>query len=731
MSLQDQDCHLEVGPRPSLPVQSEVVSFPQPNHKLAFTNLHDSTSSCTFVNPRMNRKGRSQKMSFGEENTPTPLSACSEVEEKSWREAVKSLQTYQETSIFKSSEVLVNTQCLLELFQFCWLCQKECCITIEGNEKLFSVTQDCQSCGYHRDWRSHPPSAEPAHTFHKEEEHILEDEDGEEVVVHIVSSDNECSEQVFIEKDGSYLSSDDEEASLQEEEVKKKRKRTSKRKHSSDEWEPCLDEEATDSDVSMDEDLFTALKEDGQGKLVVWCTQCGTEASLSCSVHRHKKAFCCAQCSAGDDIKTHTFETLRIRFDDVGSFQKHAEQEHGVKPFYRLCQDCGKFVIADPESRGLKEHKCEHKSKFIICPECGKRFLTKVGLKSHYTQLHSDYDHPCKYCLKVFKTSCTNKMTKRSGLSFHRLPFHTPEMLHLWLLALRMDVNTPVPKLRAADLRVCGAHFSDEDFFTETARKTTRKLRCLKRSAVPHSELGHHWGIPDPQDCNLKDEPRPVIIGQYEIVTVPQPDHKAVKSLQPSYQGTSIFKSSEVLVNTHCLLELFQFCWLCHKECCITIEGNEKLFSVTQDCQNCGHHRDWRNHPPSAEPAETYHNEPKDHVETFDEKREDNDDTTSYIEVEHTLEPGDEDSEEVVVQIGSSDHEGSEQSYEQMFIETDGSYFSSTEEETSLQEEMMMKKKKKKKKNLKEKTVRMSGSQIWVKRPQTLMFPWMKTCSQL
>ncbi|KAB5579000.1 hypothetical protein PHYPO_G00189540 [Pangasianodon hypophthalmus] len=355
--------------------------------------------------PSHTPKKSQPEVSSGKENAPTPGTACSEVEESSWINAVKSLQTPQGANIFRSSEVIVNTQCLLELFQFCWLCQKECCITIEGNEKLFSVTQDCQSCGHHRHWRSHPPSAEATHTFHKEAEHALKHEDDEEVVVHIVSSDNECSEQVFIEKDGSYLSSNDEEASLQEEEVKKKRKRKAKRKHSSDEWEPCLDAEATDSDVSMDEDLFTALKEDGQGKLVVWCTQCGTEASLSCSVHRHKKVFCCAQCSEGDDIQAHHFETLRVRFDDVGSFQKHAEQEHGVKPFYRLCQDCGKFVIADPESRGLKEHKCEHKSKFIICPECGKRFLTKVGLKSHYTQLHSDYDHPCKYCLKVFKTS--------------------------------------------------------------------------------------------------------------------------------------------------------------------------------------------------------------------------------------------------------------------------------------------------------------------------------------
>ncbi|XP_058251861.1 zinc finger protein 660-like isoform X1 [Hemibagrus wyckioides] len=293
--------------------------------------------------------------------------------------------------------------------------------------------------------------------------------------------------------------------------------------------------------------------------------------------------------------------------------------------------------------------------------------------------------------------TCTNKMTKRSGLSFHRLPFHTPKILHLWLLALRMDINTPINKLRADDLRVCGAHFTDDDFFTETARKTTRKLRCLKRSAVPHSDLGHIWGITGPEDCNLKDEPRPVIIGQYEIVTVPHPDHKAVKSFQSFYQETSIFKTTEVLVNTHCLLELFQFCWLCHKECCITIEGNEKLFSVTQDCQNCGHHRDWRSHPPSANPTETFHNELKGHAETFDEKHEDNDDAASYVEVEHTLEPGDEDSEEVVVQIGSSDQEGSEKSYEQMFIETDGSYFSSTEEETSLQEEIKNEKKTKSK----------------------------------
>ncbi|XP_017328547.1 zinc finger protein 93 isoform X1 [Ictalurus punctatus] len=339
------------------------------------------------------------QVSSEKENAPTPLSTCSELEEMSWLKAIKSLQISQGSNIFKSREVIVNTQCLLELFQFCWRCQKECCITIEGNERQFSVTQDCQSCGHHRDWRSHPPSAEPAQTFHKEVEHTRKHE---EVVIQTGSSGNKCNkqshDQVFTGKDGSYLSSDDEEeASLQEEEIKRK-KRKSKGQDSSDEQELHLDEEATDSDVSMDEDLFTALKEDSQGNLVVWCTQCGTEASLSCSVLRHKKVFCCARCGAGDDIQTRNIESLPVRFDDVAGFQKHAEQEHGAKPFYILCQDCGKFVTAK------KEHVCEHKIKFIVCPECGKRFLTEGGLKTHHTQLHSDYDHPCKYCLKVFKT---------------------------------------------------------------------------------------------------------------------------------------------------------------------------------------------------------------------------------------------------------------------------------------------------------------------------------------
>ncbi|KAM9500497.1 uncharacterized protein Hap1MRO34_003642 [Clarias gariepinus] len=331
--------------------------------------------------------------------SPLLLSPAKRLTERARTEAFKNVQTPEGSNILQSREVLVSTQCLLELFQFCWLCQIECSFTIEGNEKLFSITQYCQSCDHHRDWRSQPPSAEPAGNENHETQHELmneedEDDDGSEIVVQIVSSDNEGSDQMFIDEDGSYLSSNDEEASSEEEEVRRKRKRKSKSGDSSDDWEPRLEEEITDSNGSADEDQ----KEDGQRKLVVWCTECQGEATRSCSVHQHKKTFCCARCGSGDTVQTHTLETLPVRFDDFGSFQIHAEQEHGAKSFFKLCQDCGKIHTAK------KEHVCEHKTKFIVCPECGKRFITEGGLKIHYTQLHSDYDHPCKYCLKVFKT---------------------------------------------------------------------------------------------------------------------------------------------------------------------------------------------------------------------------------------------------------------------------------------------------------------------------------------
>lgn len=47
--------------------------------------------------------------------------------------------------------------------------------------------------------------------------------------------------------------------------------------------------------------------------------------------------------------------------------------------------------------------------------------------------------------------------------SFHRLPFHDPDTLPLWLAVLQLNVQTPLHELRERDYRVCSEHFDDSD----------------------------------------------------------------------------------------------------------------------------------------------------------------------------------------------------------------------------------------------------------------------------
>ncbi|KAI4886341.1 hypothetical protein NFI96_010915, partial [Prochilodus magdalenae] len=773
-----------------------------------------------------------------------------------------------------SNEVLVNMQCLLELFQYCSLCQIESCINIEGHEKQFSITQSCQRCGQRREWRSHPT---PAGEYKAPEgaascpevEHTLEpgDEDSKEVVVQIVSLDHkgteQNSEQTFIENDGSYLSSTEDESSKEEEEEKKKKgKRKSKKEDSSDEWEPHLDEEAADSNISMDDS--TSI-EDGQGKLVMWCTACKTDATLSCSLHRHKKVFACAQCGAGNNMETHSSDKLVVHFEDFPSFQEHAEKEHGAKPFQKLCQECGKLILADPKSSGCEDHICEHKAKPIVCPECGKRFHTEVGLKRHFSKLHKEADHPCKYCLKLFTNrpskleheqthpkekqpySCPdcperfNNIHKRnSHLKLHRGPYkyacdscgkrfrdiiklnrhklihsgekpfrcqvcdrsfnqignlsshmrlHTgekpfmceqcgecfnhnvslknhlmryhhavlkayPEVLSTcWLLFLAVQLipsyrnrggrrpghlmlnsitllhgQTAVTQpdtvyqsleflrfTRAAhrsgseakrttkrfhrfpkdlnicrlwltnikhrlateninrdsvkNLRVCSDHFLPEDYRERSLNNS------LNASAVPSV---FSWTRPPRRG----DTEHGVLVSMVDIaVLLVLIDYYSISSKHAT-TGLHSYGSNEVLVNTRCLLELFQYCALCQIESCITIEGHERQFSITQDCQSCGHHRQWRSHPtPADEPVEALNTQHKDPDQVIRGGQED-EDTASYPETERSPEPGDEDAEEVVIQIVSSDNEGPEQNREQVLVGKSRSYYLRTEEKT-------------------------------------------------
>lgn len=83
--------------------------------------------------------------------------------------------------------------------------------------------------------------------------------------------------------------------------------------------------------------------------------------------------------------------------------------------------------------------------------------------------------------------NCPNKMSNNTPRSFHRLPFHDRDTLRSWLLALQMDANTPVQKLRLADHRVCSDHFDRCDYCQPKKRRKhpVPKHFFLKKTAVP------------------------------------------------------------------------------------------------------------------------------------------------------------------------------------------------------------------------------------------------------
>ncbi|ROI15170.1 THAP domain-containing protein 4 [Anabarilius grahami] len=83
---------------------------------------------------------------------------------------------------------------------------------------------------------------------------------------------------------------------------------------------------------------------------------------------------------------------------------------------------------------------------------------------------------------------CTNRL-KTKGLrslaqtllgvvTFHVFPTSKPARLKLWLIALWLDINTPINELKL--LRVCSDHFSPDDF-TYPGKDHVR----LKPSALP------------------------------------------------------------------------------------------------------------------------------------------------------------------------------------------------------------------------------------------------------
>ena len=66
---------------------------------------------------------------------------------------------------------------------------------------------------------------------------------------------------------------------------------------------------------------------------------------------------------------------------------------------------------------------------------------------------------------------CGKQIKSYNPESFHRLPLHESTFKQ-WLVALQVDVETPVRTLKVKDYRVCSAHF-DQDDFTIPGKRTS------------------------------------------------------------------------------------------------------------------------------------------------------------------------------------------------------------------------------------------------------------------
>ncbi|KAK7166547.1 hypothetical protein R3I93_006338 [Phoxinus phoxinus] len=119
--------------------------------------------------------------------------------------------------------------------------------------------------------------------------------------------------------------------------------------------------------------------------------------------------------------------------------------------------------------------------------------------------------------------NCSNRMKRYLCLSFHRLPLRNREILHLWLVALQLDVQTPLKTLRVRDYRVCSEHF-DEDDFTEKSVKS----RHLKANAFPKAKKTAADKLEGKTSSDTEKE--------LAAVTLPQstPKKTSSKSDQPS-----------------------------------------------------------------------------------------------------------------------------------------------------------------------------------------------------
>ncbi|XP_045061912.1 uncharacterized protein LOC121534459 isoform X2 [Coregonus clupeaformis] len=370
----------------------------------------------------------------------------------------------------ENGDLCVNRDCLLQLFRLCRKCGFECEVSLQGQQRSFSVIQTCPVCSHTRKWMSQPSVAEE--TSREREKELL---NGEEPCKDR-DQDDSCSLTMEITEE----ICDYDEESGQSSERENKRKRGKERSDET-EWEPS-DEEDIVMDSDSSEDLETAgssgLTEEAnidncqtgiekEERLVEWCTDCGAEPVLACTTQRHKKLYACGVC-VSEVQQAVGFDQFYMRFEDPASFKEHVRREHNTKPHWLLCTDCGKRHFK-------KDHLCEHKIKRLRCRDCGKRCLSEQGLWSHRRLHQKGRVYPCKFCLKPFRTK-QDKLTHEEN---HRHPYQCSECSEIFKnIRLR---NRHLQSHRGPKRYICD--ICDKRFF---------QLKHLQKHTAVHSRQRPH-----------------------------------------------------------------------------------------------------------------------------------------------------------------------------------------------------------------------------------------------
>ncbi|KAM4585154.1 uncharacterized protein PAE49_004488 isoform 2-T2 [Odontesthes bonariensis] len=201
---------------------------------------------------------------------------------------------------------------------------------------------------------------------------------------------------------------------------------------------------------------------------------------------------------------------------------------------------------------------------------------------------------------------CENKMSTWTKYSFHRLPLRNRDILKLWLVALKMDPNITVPRLRRLDHRVCSAHFSPEAFNPLREKKEGQKFQHqhIKKNAVPMAAEEPTQKTEELQKKNAtcqrlprQEEQRESENKENRVQADEDEESNTSLSVGDGHYMVDLGSSSELIVDEECILELFKKCRKCNRQCTVRKNVTGLKLVVNQTCCFCQHHFRWTNLP--------------------------------------------------------------------------------------------------------------------------------------